>query len=69
MAEEKIQRLSEGYDFIEEACGLGEPLSYQDVSEISISESKETSSPYKLLGKACGCFAPIGEFSRNKRLS
>ena len=68
--EEKIQRLSEGMDFIEESTSwTNEALSFQDVNEIEISEAKgEVKSPYKILGKACGCFAPIGEFSRNKRL-
>ena len=68
MADEKIQRLSEGFDFIEEACGFGEPLTFEDSNEITISESEQEKSPYKILGKARGCFAPIGEFSRNKRL-
>ena len=69
MAEEKIQRLSEGYDFIEESSAFSdEALSFQDASELVISESESEKSPYKILGKACGCFAPIGEFSRNKRL-
>lgn len=68
--EEKIQRLSEGMDFIEEATSwTNESLSFQEPSEVVLSESKgSTKSPYKILGKACGCFAPIGEFSRNKRL-
>ena len=69
MAEEKIQRLSEGYDFIEESSAFSdEALSFQDASELVISESESEKSPYKILGKARGCFAPIGEFSRNKRL-
>lgn len=67
--EDKIQRLSEGMDFIEEAIGNSmEPLSFSEASDIVISEGKEKASPYKILGKACGCFAPIGEFSRNHRL-
>lgn len=67
--EEKIQRLSEGYDFIEESTSFStEALSYQDSEDLVISESSSEKSPYKILGKACGCFAPIGEFSRNKRL-
>ena len=69
MAEEKIQKLSEGFDFIEESTSFSdESLSFQDVDELVISESEGEQSPYKILGKACGCFAPIGEFSRNKRL-
>ena len=67
--EEKYQRLSEGYDFIEESTSFSnDALSFSDLSQIEISEGTSTKSPYKILGKACGCFAPIGEFSRNKRL-
>ena len=67
--EEKIQRLSEGYDFIEESTAFSDSaLSYEDSEDLVISESNSEKSPYKILGKACGCFAPIGEFSRNKRL-
>lgn len=67
--EEKVQRLSEGMDFIEESSSwTNESLSFKDISEIEISEAKTEKSPYKILGKAVGCFAPIGEFSRNKRL-
>ena len=67
--EEKVQRLSEGYDFIEESTAFSiEPLEYQPVNEVSIVESNKEESKYKILGKACGVFAPIGEFSRNKRL-
>lgn len=69
MAEEKIQKLSEGFDFIEESTSFSdESLSFQEADELVISESEGEKSPYKILGKACGCFAPIGEFSRNKRL-
>ena len=67
--EEKIQRLSEGYDFIEEALGTSsEPLSFSDIEDITISEEESTPSPFKILGVAKGCFAPINEFSRNRRL-
>ena len=67
--EEKIQRLSEGYDFIEESTAFSDSaLSYEDSEDLVISESNSGKSPYKILGRACGCFAPIGEFSRNKRL-
>ena len=67
--EEKIQRLSEGYDFIEESTAFSDSaLSYKDSEDLVISEANSEKSPYKILGKACGCFAPIGEFSRNKRL-
>ena len=66
--EEKVQKLSEGMDFIEEATSFSnESLSYTDMEEIQISESERKPSPYKILGVAKGCFAPIGEFSRNKR--
>lgn len=67
--EEKVQRLSEGMDFIEEALGYGEPLTYTEANESIISESNGAKpSPYKILGRCCGNFQPIGEFSRNKRL-
>lgn len=67
--EEKVQRLSEGMDFIEEALGYGEPLTYTEANENVISESDGAQpSPYKILGRCCGNFQPIGEFSRNKRL-
>lgn len=67
--EEKIQRLSEGMDFLEEALGYGEPLTYTETNESVISESNGAKpSPYKILGRCCGNFQPIGEFSRNKRL-
>ena len=67
--EEKVQRLSEGMDFLEEALGYGEPLEYTETNESIISESNGSSpSPYKILGRCSGNFQPIGEFSRNKRL-
>ena len=67
--EEKVQRLSEGMDFLEEALGYGEPLEYTEVSESIISESNDSNpSPYRILGRCSGNFQPIGEFSRNKRL-
>lgn len=67
--EEKIQRLSEGMDFIEESVGYGEPLTFTEVNENIISESTNSKpSPFKILGRCCGNFQPIGEFSRNKRL-
>lgn len=67
--EEKVQRLSEGMDFLEEALGYGEPLEYTEINESIISESNGSSpSPYKILGRCSGNFQPIGEFSRNKRL-
>lgn len=72
MSEEKIQRLSEGYDFIEEACGYPEPLSFEEVNEAdaNISESEEkksVKSPFHIIGKLVGKFAPVGGFSRNNR--
>ena len=67
--EDKIQRLSEGMDFIEEACGYNEPLQYTEINESVISESEGIkSSPYKVLGRCSGVFQPIGEYSRNKRI-
>ena len=67
--EDKIQRLSEGMDFIEESTGMSsEPLSFSETDSITISEASSTPSPYKVLGTARGCFAPINEFSRNRRL-
>lgn len=69
MEKDKVQRLSEGYDFIEESTSFSDDtLSFSDASQIEISEGESSKSPYKILGKASGCFAPIGEFSRNKRL-
>ena len=67
--EDKIQRLSEGMDFIEEAVGTSsDPLTFSDIEDITISEANSNPSPYKVLGTARGCFAPINEFSRNRRL-
>lgn len=67
--EEKIQRLSEGYDFIEENTPFSnEALEYKSLDEITISESENSSSPFTILGKVRGVMAPIGEFSRNGRL-
>lgn len=67
--EEKIERLSEGYDFIEENTPFcNEALKFESTEELAISESEEAHSPYKILGKVRGVMAPIGEFSRNGRL-
>ena len=67
--ESKIQRLSEGMDFIEESYGYGEPLTFSEVTDSSIQESDRShESPYRVLGVCRGNFQPIGEFSRNKRL-
>ena len=67
--EDKIQRLSEGMDFIEESTGMSsEPLSFSETDSVTISEASSAPSSYKVLGTARGCFAPINEFSRNRRL-
>lgn len=66
MPEEKIQRLSEGYDFIEESCGYMN-LDYEESSVTPIIES-ETFGDFKVLGRAKGAFQPMGEMSRNNRL-
>lgn len=66
--EEKIERLSENFDFIEEAYGYGEPLVYTDKEELVLSEAVGNKSPFHILGKLSGVFAPIGEFSRNRRI-
>lgn len=68
MFEPKVERLSEGMDFIEEACGYSEPLEFVEVPEATIVESESSGSKFRILGKVSGVFAPIGEFSRNKRL-
>lgn len=65
--DEKIERLSEGFDFIEESCGLCDvPLSFEEKDVIT--ESEETHSPFKIIGVCKGVFQPCGEFSRNNRL-
>ena len=67
--EEKIQKLSEGMDFLEEACGYGEPLEFTEAEEGVIFEANGSKpSPYKVLGRCSGVFQPIGEYSRNKRI-
>ena len=66
--EEKVEKLSEGYDFIEESCGLCDvPLSFEEKNDI-IDESEGTRSPFKVIGVCKGVFQPCGEFSRNNRL-
>lgn len=61
--------LGEGFDFIEEATPFSaEPLEFQDVSDLDISESESTKSPWKLIGRVKGCMAPIGTYSRNHRI-
>jgi hypothetical protein len=66
MNEDNVQKLSEGYDFIEESCGYM-PLEFEACPETKIMESQSGGS-FRILGKACGPFQPIGEFSRNNRL-
>jgi hypothetical protein len=65
--EEKLKSfLDEGYDFIEESCST-EPLSYTDFNETVISEAQTVKSPFKIIGRLAGKFAPVGGFSRNNR--
>ena len=65
--EEKLKSfLDEGYDFIEESCST-EPLSYTDFDETVISEAQTVKSPFKIIGRLAGKFAPVGGFSRNNR--
>lgn len=58
------------YDFIEESTSFSStPLNFEEVSEVAISEAKSSEkSPFKLIGRVCGCIAPIGSMSRNGRL-
>ena len=58
------------YDFIEESTSFSStPLNFEEVSEIAISEAKSSEkSPFKLIGRVCGCIAPIDCMSRNGRL-
>ena len=61
--------LLEGYDFIEESTPFTTtPLEFKEVTETDISESKNTGSDYKIIGKVRGCMAPIGVHSRNHRI-
>lgn len=65
--EEKVKTfLDEGYDFIEESCST-EPLSFTDFDETIISEAQTAKSPFKIIGRLAGKFAPVGGFSRNNR--
>lgn len=67
--EKREQKLSEGYDFIEESTSFDAyPVEFQKADEVVIVESEGEKSPYKILGRVRGVFAPIGEFSRNKRI-
>lgn len=59
--------LDEGFDFIEESFSA-EPLTYTEVDDYEISESEAKKSPYKILGRCCGNFQPIGVQSRNQRV-
>ena len=58
------------YDFIEESTSFSStPLNFEEVSEVAISEAKSSEkSPFKLIGRVCGCIAPIDCMSRNGRL-
>ena len=60
---------STDFDFIEEACGSGEPtFEFYDIpQEVSEGVEKEKVS-YPIIGKASGVFAPIGVMSRNNRI-
>lgn len=58
--------LEEGYDFIDESCST-EPLSFTDFDETIISEAQTVKSPFKIIGRLAGKFAPVGGFSRNNR--
>lgn len=66
MKEEVKTFLEEGYDFIEESCST-EPLSFTDFDETIISEAQTVKSPFKIIGRLAGKFAPVGGFSRNNR--
>lgn len=67
MKEERVKTfLEEGYDFIEESC-FGEPLEYTEPDSTVISESVGAKSPFKIIGRLAGKFAPVGGFSRNNR--
>jgi len=60
---------STDFDFIEEACGSGEPtFEFYDEPQV-VSESKEAGKVnYPVIGRASGVFAPIGVMSRNNRI-
>ena len=65
----KENNLFEDFDFVEESAPFStEPLEYQDITELDISESEGNSSRWKLIGKVKGCMAPIGVYSRNHRI-
>ena len=60
------EKLSEGYDFIEESCGYM-PLDFTEEIDAPIVES-ENGNSFRVIGKAKGPFQPMGEMSRNNRL-
>lgn len=55
-------------DFIEESASFCDiPLEFKDTDVIEISESENKKSPFKIIGRLAGKFAPVGGFSRNNR--
>ena len=57
------------FDFIEESASFSAtPLDFEEISDSTISEAKTEKSPFKLIGRVCGCIAPIDCMSRNGRL-
>ena len=55
-------------DFIEESASFCDvPLEFQDTDTIEISEAESRKSPFKIIGRLAGKFAPVGGFSRNNR--
>ena len=55
-------------DFIEESASFcNEPLDFQELDESVICEAETKKSPFKIIGKLVGKFAPVGGFSRNNR--
>ena len=55
-------------DFIEESASFcNEPLDFQELDESAICEAEVKKSPFKIIGKLVGKFAPVGGFSRNNR--
>ena len=57
------------FDFIEESASFSTtPLDFEEISDSTISEAKTEKSPFKLIGRVCGCIAPIDCMSRNGRL-
>ena len=56
------------FDFIEEACGSGEPtFEFYDTPQ-EVSEGVKEGPSYPIIGRATGVFAPIGVMSRNNRI-